>query len=354
MLAARLRSVHLEMVGAVLAGEGLERVAELAAEAAEAPVWIELPRLAAAVGSTPAGAPLDAPGPSGAVVPVLAGDEAVGEVRLLGPGDPEAAEVLQIAALACLTELAISDARDEAVATVRGGLLEDVRAGRVDETALVRRAARLGCDLSQGVVALAAEPSTTRPRHLVASLSGEWPGMLGEWRDDGRLVALLPARGDGAATLRHADALAGRLRRMGTAATSSFHARAGAATNALAEAEIVLDVARRDGSAQAADLSDLTSRLLLRVFTLRPDEVRAFHDETVGRIDSEDLLATLRRYVELDYSMAAAAAALHVHRHTVAYRLDRIRGLTGLDPLSSEGRERLGLGLKARRILGAR
>ena len=36
-LVERLRSVHLKMVDSVLAGEGLARVAELAAEAAGAP-----------------------------------------------------------------------------------------------------------------------------------------------------------------------------------------------------------------------------------------------------------------------------------------------------------------------------
>ena len=43
--------------------------------------------------------------------------------------------------------------------------------------------------------------------------------------------------------------------------------------------------------------------------------------------------------------------AIYAHRHTIAYRLERVRELTGLDPSSSEHRERLGLGLKAYRIL---
>jgi hypothetical protein len=42
------------------------------------------------------------------------------------------------------------------------------------------------------------------------------------------------------------------------------------------------------------------------------------------------------------------------HRHTVAYRLERVRELTGLDPVLSEDRERLGLGLKAYRIIAPR
>src|SRR3954467_5519672 len=46
-LVARLREVHLEMMDAVLSGDGLERVADLAAGAAGAPVAIVVPRLGA-------------------------------------------------------------------------------------------------------------------------------------------------------------------------------------------------------------------------------------------------------------------------------------------------------------------
>ncbi len=47
-LVARLRDLHLQMVDAVLAGDGLERVAGLAADAAGGPVAIVVPRLGAA------------------------------------------------------------------------------------------------------------------------------------------------------------------------------------------------------------------------------------------------------------------------------------------------------------------
>jgi DNA-binding PucR family transcriptional regulator len=49
--------------------------------------------------------------------------------------------------------------------------------------------------------------------------------------------------------------------------------------------------------------------------------------------------------------MNATARAIFAHRHTVAYRLDRVKELTGLDPQISEDRERLRLGIKAYRIL---
>src|SRR5215212_8530042 len=98
-LVERLRAVHLEMVDAVLGGDGLGRVAQLAAEAAGGTVAIVVPRLGAAVVS--AGGPSDlgplrryvgdrskerpAEVPPGvlAEVPIASGDEVIGCVLLL-------------------------------------------------------------------------------------------------------------------------------------------------------------------------------------------------------------------------------------------------------------------------------
>jgi PucR family transcriptional regulator, purine catabolism regulatory protein len=88
-----------------------------------------------------------------------------------------------------------------------------------------------------------------------------------------------------------------------------------------------------------------------------PQKVRSFYEDTVAplvRYDerySTDLLGTLAAYLDANCNMNATAQSIHAHRHTVGYRLDRVRELTGLDPLRSEDRERLGLGLKAYRII---
>ena len=42
---------------------------------------------------------------------------------------------------------------------------------------------------------------------------------------------------------------------------------------------------------------------------------------------------------------------IFAHRHTVAYRLERVKELSVLDQQISEDRERLGLGITAYRIL---
>ena len=88
-----------------------------------------------------------------------------------------------------------------------------------------------------------------------------------------------------------------------------------------------------------------------------PQEVRSFYEDTVAALVSydeqysTDLLGTLDAYLENNCNMNATAQAIHAHRHTVGYRLERVKELTGLDPLTSEDRERLGLGLKAYRII---
>ena len=51
-------------------------------------------------------------------------------------------------------------------------------------------------------------------------------------------------------------------------------------------------------------------------------------------------------------STARTAADLFAHRHTIRYRLDRVKELTRLDVDKSEDRERLTLGIKAMQLLG--
>ena len=367
----RLRAVHLRMVDAVLAGDGLQGVAALAAGETGGAVAIVVPRLGGAAASAAgvdlaalkryvAGRPSAVPPDVAAEVPIASGDERIGAVLLLGdasPG-PEALEFLHAAAVACLTEVAVEEARLEVEQNLRGSFLEELR-GRDDlePDEILRRAARLGCDLSRGAVALCAELTTDRPRHVVATIAGEHPGALAQHMEgSGRVYALLPGA-DASATLTAAQRVAARLQRHGTVGVSSFYGDAADLGRALQEAELVLDVLRRSDVPIAEDIGTGTYRLLFRVLASHPEEVRSFYEDTVAplvRYDeqySTDLLNTLDAYLSNDCNMKATAAAIHAHRHTVSYRLDRIRELTELDPARSEDRERLGVGIKAYRIL---
>jgi sugar diacid utilization regulator len=362
-LVEQLRAVHLSMVEAVLGGEGLGRVAELASEAAGGPVAIVVPRLGVAVAAPAASA---APGALVAEAPIATGDDVVGIVALVAGSSPaaaDAAEYLHLAAVASLTEVAVEEAKDEVEQNLRGSFLEDLRSRPdLDPREVVRRAGRLGCDLSRGVVVLCAELRTDRPRHVVATIAEEFPGALAQHLD-GRVYALLPAAGADEApetTLTTARRLATRLQRHGTVGLSSFYADPGDFPRAIQEAELVLDVLRQSDAPIAEDIGTGTYRLLFRVLASHPEEVRSFYEDTVAPIvkyDDQyrtDLVGTLESYLEQNCNMNATAAAIYAHRHTVAYRLDRVRELTGLDPMQSEDRERLGLGLKAYRIIAPR
>ena len=63
-------------------------------------------------------------------------------------------------------------------------------------------------------------------------------------------------------------------------------------------------------------------------------------------------MTTVEAYLDNDGNVAATAKQLFTHRHTVRYRLERVSELCGHDVSSTEGREKLGLGLKAMRVLG--
>jgi sugar diacid utilization regulator len=99
-------------------------------------------------------------------------------------------------------------------------------------------------------------------------------------------------------------------------------------------------------------------RLLLSTMTENPGELQRFYAETVEPLVAYDeqyeteLLQTLETFLEADGNVAGTAQRLFTHRHTVYYRLERVRELTGLDVSSSDGREKLSLGLKAMRVLG--
>ena len=381
-----MRELSTRMIEAVLDGEGLHGVAELAAAEAGGSVAIVLPPRGLAA-RAPGGGELNglaeyakarvadttatAPGPIALERSIEAGGQMVGVVLLLdepSADDDEPVlidreEVLRAAALAALAEVAVADAREDAERRMRGGLIEELRAHGVSTAEATSKAARLGCDLGRGAIALVAEIESASPSHASALVEAEYEGSLAELAD-GRLYAILPARGADDApetTLRSAGRIANRLRKHGLAAVSSFYPDPGELHRAIKEAELVLDVITRQPEiAEALEEGIAASgvyRLLFRALISDADEVRSFYRDTVEplvRYDDQyrsDLLGTLEEYLASDCNMNATARAIFAHRHTIAYRLERVKELTGLDPQISEDRERLGLGIKAYRIL---
>lgn len=99
-------------------------------------------------------------------------------------------------------------------------------------------------------------------------------------------------------------------------------------------------------------------RLLLPAMSEDPAELQRFYAETVEPLvayDDQyetDLVQTVEAFLDADGNVAGTAQRLFTHRHTIRYRLERVRDLSGLDVGSTDGREKLSLGLKAMRVLG--
>ena len=384
----KLSETHAAMMGAVLEGEGMERVAELAARAAGAPVAVMIPRLEVALASLGAracgdlasverwvaervrGRPAAVPVDVVAEAPIRFKEEIVGVVVLLRTETAprlEACEFLRLAAAAALTGLAIEDAKEETEQNLRGSLLEELRS-RSDLSGLeiVRRAARLNCDLSGGAVILCAELTVERPRLVVATIAAEHPGALVQELDPvgpdarPRVYAALPMIGSGEAresSVAVARRLAARLRRYGTVGVSSFHSDPAELGCAVREAELVLEAVQHSGTVITDEIGSSTYKLLFRVLASHPEEAHEFYESTVASmvrydaLNQTELVHTLWAYLDSNCNMNATAAAIFTHRHTIMHRLERIHELTGLDPTICGDREQLGLGLKVHRLL---
>lgn len=382
------------MLAAVLAGDGLRRVTELAAQATGGVVALIAPQLGGTwaaparklgeedrqaleryVAQALRGEDAAPPACVALEAPIASETLEIGAVLLIegaqGIG-ANAAELLRFAAAAALTEHAILAARLEGEQRLRGSLLQELRDQReLDVEDLLERAARAGSSLQRGAVALCAEVRPAEARQVLLGINGECADALAEYLgrehpgESRRLHVLIPARGrnEGADTRALARRLAVRIGRHGVVGISSYCANPRELRSAIQEAELMLDVLLQSGSGTPiaeATPSMGTYRLLFRVLISNPSEIEDFFEETVAPIVAYDeqyrteLLSTLKAYLAHNCSMNATAEALVAHRHTVAYRLDRIEELTGLDPRQAEHREQLGLGLKTYRIIQSR
>jgi sugar diacid utilization regulator len=387
-LLSTLGETNEAMIGAVLHGGGLERVAAIAADAVAGPVAVVIPSSGVALAACQPheqvdleaveawvverlrGSPSVVPADVVAEAPIRVSQEVVGVVALLRGARaprPQAGEFLRLAAAAAATELAIEDAREQTEASLRGSLLEELRSrDELCGSEIVRRASRLGCDLAKGAVVLCLELTVGRPRLVLGMIDSEHPQALAEELDASgeagprRIYAVLPAVGACAtpeSVLAAATRLATRLRRYGAVGTSGFNARPADLGRAVREAELMLEVAQHVGEPIAQDVVTSTYRLLFRMLASHPRELHEFYERTVAAIVAYDdqnrteLVRTLDTYLGANCNMNATAARLFAHRHTVAYRLERVRELTGLDPTVSSDREPLGLGLKVHRLL---
>jgi sugar diacid utilization regulator len=302
-------------------------------------------------------------------------DTAVGELRYRPRGEEPAAAVTRMVSTLLALEVERSRspewASEEAAAAFVRALLERNVTDRGD---IVARAAELGAGIERGAGVIvaraaprAAQVGDWRGRVLTVALRAVrsvGPGSVGALGDGetAEVVSIVPA-GEDAVLARAARALERELE----AALSGFSitvARSRLAEDPVdlyragKEAALAANVAEAEGQTMLAFEDTGAYRLLLPAMSEEPGELERFYQETLAPLAAydeqyeTDLVNTVETYLENDGNVAQTAASVFTHRHTVRYRLERVKELTGHDIGSSEGREKLSLGLKAMRVLG--
>jgi sugar diacid utilization regulator len=324
--------------------------------------------------------------PGREVLELRVADEPVGELRYRPRGQvPPPALVRMVGTLIAL-ELERSRAPERASEAAVAGFVSDLLERRVtDRDNILARGNELGTDLSDGagVVVARAHPHMPeegdwRARVLAlveraarAASAVSLPAAIeisaarsphAVTEGERELVVLVPAADTGlprrAAEAIHRELQHGLSGYDVTVAVSRVATDPVDIPRAGVEAVLAANVAEAERRGFLAFEETGSYRLLLPVLTDDPAELQRFHDETIAPLVAYDeqydteLVRTLETFLDEDGSVARTAEKLYTHRHTIRYRLERVRELTELDVGSTDGRERLSLGLKAMRVLG--
>lgn len=310
--------------------------------------------------------------------PLTVAGESAGSAVFQHRGEPDPgvlALVLTVLALEVERVRAPARASQEESATFCADLLAGEFA---DGQAIVDRGAELGLDVTEptGALVVRVHPHVAgdegwRARALAAVERGARAvgptSLVGAVSRPGapacEIVALIPATGEDAVPRAAQAAFAELDGVLPGHGVSVGHGRPTETPadlpRAAQEALLACNVGEGDPEATVLGFEETGAyRLLLSAMSENPDELRRFYAETIEPLaayDAQyetDLVGTVTAYLDADGSVAAAAQRLFTHRHTVRYRLERVRELCGLDVTSSDGRERLSLGLKAMRVLG--
>jgi sugar diacid utilization regulator len=372
------RATLLEALSdAVESGAGLPAVARAAARLLDASVALidrSSAVLAVAGASSDQEQKLLSGGEGVTTVELRVADNAVGELRYRAKAAPDPSIARMVTTLLAL-ELERSrspewESEEAAGAFVKAVLRREV----TDRRDIVAQASELGADLDRGagVVVLRAAPRAAqtgewRERVLVLAqraLRAIAPGSLAasDGGEAAEIVAIVPAEDDE----RLARAAAGLSRELDDS-LSGFHMTTGRSRRcadpvdlyrAGSEAHLAANVGEAEGRPMLAFEDTGAYRLLLPAMSEDPAELERFYAETIQPLREYDeqyeteLVATVEAYLDNDGNVAATAKQLFTHRHTIRYRLERVRDLCGHDVSATEGREKLGLGLKAMRVLG--
>jgi len=312
------------------------------------------------------------------VIDLRVSESIVGQLRFRPREDAPAPAHLRMVTTLLALEVERTRAPERAGEAAVGSFVKAVLDGQIeDRRDLIARGKELGIDLENGGSVLAVRIMPRVPA------DGDWqaraltivgrgargvvPGSLTALRGE-HLAVIVPSAEDALghraaqAVLRSVDdgmqgfaIVAGRSR----VAVDPLDLHR-AATEALLAANVAVPDAQ-DPDSRLLSFEDTGAyRLLLPAMSDDPAELERFYTDTISPLVAYDeqygteLMLTLETFLANDGSVAETYKELFTHRHTIRYRLDRVKELTGLDVNSTDGRERLGLGLKAMRVLGVR
>ena len=362
---------------AVESGAGLPAVARATAKLLEASVVLidrSSAVLAVAGASPDQERKLLAGGDEVTRVELRVADSAVGELRYRAASAPDPVLARMVTTLLAL-ELERSRSPEWESEEVAGAFVAAVLAREVtDRGDILARGAELGAELEQGAGVLilhatprAAQSGEWRARVLTLSqraLRSLAPGSLASsgGEDVAEIAVIVPAEDDArveraAAGLARelADGLSGFQLTIGRSRHASDPVDLFRAGN---EARLAVNVGEAEGRSLLAFEDTGSYRLLLPAMSEDPRELERFYAETIAPLVAYDeqyeteLVTTVEAYLDNDGNVAATAKQLFTHRHTIRYRLERVKELCGHDVSATEGREKLGLGLKTMRVLG--
>ncbi|HWF56708.1 MAG TPA: helix-turn-helix domain-containing protein [Solirubrobacteraceae bacterium] len=302
-------------------------------------------------------------------------DASVGQLRMRTREHAPDESMLGVVTTLIASEVERVRAPERASEEAAASFLRAVLERRIDDRDdLIARGKELGTDLSNGgsVLVVRAHPRNPteddwRRRLLAVASRGARsiaPGSIASPTEEEleRVIVLVPDA-DGDTARRVSNAILRELE-SGLAGFSFAVGRSRRAEDPLElqtkadEALLAVNVVSGEAERSEQAYEETGTYQLLLPYMSNPAELKRFYKETVSPLVSydeqyeTDLLGTLSTFLECDANVNATAARLITHRHTIRYRFERVRELTGLDVSSTDGREKLSLGLKAMRVLG--
>lgn len=301
------------------------------------------------------------------IEPIGSGTYPAGLLAIAGTAlDDWDREAAQRGAAALALELAKEQAVQAAEERLRGDFLSNILASSPNDlTATMQRGQELGYNLTLPHTALLInleEDSPAAINRVISSLQSELSrrGIVAPIsRRDSSVLCMVPLGG----STRPRD-LAEQVREQLLADHPAAVVAIGTPANGLAEWRRALEEAEQAlvlgrqlfGTAQVLAFSDLgVYRLLVRL--RETPELWAFYRETLAKLadydqrQRADLIKTLEAYFNNLGNLRATSEALHVHRNTLLYRLDRIKEISGMDLDNAEEHFALWLALRAHRVL---